>query len=277
MPLSFRSPDAQPTGVEILLRAFELGLTLVDTADVYAPSANDIGHNERIVGEAVRLFPSGRDTLRVVTKVGLRRHGNDWWRDSSPEWLLSAAERSVAALGLVPDMLLLHRVNREQSFAAAIEGLLEARRRGLAKHIGLSNVTLGEFNDAWALTGGRVCAVQNEFSPRCRDQPEVLRACSERGVPFLAWSPLGGGHEAARLGELYPVFGAVAAERGTTPQAVALAWLRAQGPTVVPIPAFGRFETLEATVAASGLTLSPEEMSRLDQSPAGPGSVFPPL
>jgi len=255
--------------------AFDFGMTLINTADIYAPTGLDFGHNEKLVGEAVRTYPGGRDAVTVVTKNGICTDGNNWWRDNSPEYMMRAAEASNERLGFVPDAILVHRLNHEQSFEATIEGLLAVRDAGLALSIGCSNVTQAQFDIAWNISGGSIAFIENEQSPRYRADRSIIDSCTQRGVTYLAWSPLGGGDEAARLGELYPALAEVGAAHGASAQQTALAWLLAQGRAMTPIPAVRRPETAESSAASASLSLSPAEIAYLDVSPAGPGSVFP--
>ncbi len=290
MPLSQPRADgtlmAREEAVAVLHRAFDLGITLVDTADIYAPDCHSVGHNEGIVGEAVRTWSGGRDALVVVTKIGLtrtpREDGEDWGRDGSRDHLLRAAEASVSCLGVVPDAILLHRVPRgQQPFAETVANLLAVREAGLASRIGIGNVHLDECEIAWDVSGGTIAAVENERSPRYRDDTEVVRWAGGHGVAYLAWSPLGGGSDARDLATLHPEFAAVAAEQSASTgqdvsaQQVALAWLMASGPGLVPIPAFTREETARSSARAVDLVLDAGQLHRLDASPADPGSVFP--
>ena len=290
MPLSNERADGEVMGrdaaIAVLHEAFELGMTLVDTADIYSPEGYGYGHNELLVGEAVRTWGDGRDSLVVVTKIGITRDVVDdedvWGRDGSREHLMRAAEASVERLGLVPDVILLHRVNREQQpFATTVENMLAVREAGFAPRIGIGNVHLDECEIAWDVSGGTIAAVENERSPRYRDDADVLAWASQHGVAYFPWSPLGGGDDARRLGKLYPEFAVVADElsvvggQPVTPQEVALAWLSASGSTVVPIPGFSRPETARTSARAAGLTLSEEQRARLDASPTGAASVFP--
>lgn len=290
MPLSDKRDGDHPmdrdTAIAVLHDAFDLGLTLVDTADIYAPDAARFGHNEALVGEAVRTWSGGRENLVVVTKIGITRRvgddGNDeWGRDGSLDHLLRAAEASVERLGLMPDAVLLHRVNRtQQPWASTVENLLQVRERGIVPRVGIGNVHLDECETAWSVSGGTIAAVENERSPRYRGDGDIVGWAAERGVAYLAWSPLGQDH-APRLGALYPAFAAVATEqaealgREISAQQVALAWLSASGASVVPIPAYTRRATAESSAAAADLVLTTDQQARLDASPAGPGSMYP--
>ena len=278
MPLSFSHYEGQSqlqSRIAVLHAAFDAGFTVVDTADVYAPSADAVGHNERIVGEAVRTWGGGRDSLFVLTKNGLRREGDHWWRDNSRAWMLEAAQRSAEALGFIPDCTAVHRLNREQSWDECVLALCEARDTGLTKSIGLSNVTATELRRAWEVSQGSIVVVENEHSPRRRDDQAVIDFCGEHGIAYLPWSPLGGGSEAAQLADIYPQFALVAAQHDTTAQVVVLAWLAALGERVVPIPGFSRVQTVHATAAAQHLQLTSQQVAALTAVAPGAGSVFP--
>ena len=278
MPLSrshFQTAEELASRAAVLHAAFNAGFTVVDTADIYAPSADSVGHNESIVGEAIRTWSGSRDSLFVLTKNGLRREGDNWWRDNSRDWMLQAAHNSVAALGLVPDCIAVHRLNREQSWDECVLALCEVREQGLTKSIGLSNVTMTELQRAWEVSEGSIVVVENEYSPRYRDDRAVVDFCGEHGIAYLPWSPLGGGAEAAALAEIYPAFGLMAASYDTTAQVIALAWLAGLGERVIPIPGFSRVESVEASAAALAITLSPSEVATLSATAQGAGSVFP--
>ena len=270
MPFSWAPVTDRDHAIAVLHRAFDAGMSLVNTADIYAPSATEVGHNEQLVGEAVRTYARGRQSLTVITKNGLRREGERWWRDNSRDWMLQAAEHSNAMLGFVPDVIAVHRVNREQSWTECIEALLEVRERGLAKRIGLSNVTRAEFDAAWDISGGTICIVEQERSPYYREHTDVLDGAGQRGVAYLAWSPLGGAGKVRGLAEAHPAFAEVARRHNSTAHNIALAWLMAQGPHCIPIPGFTRFETVDAAAAAAHITLSADDLALLNASPAGP-------
>jgi aryl-alcohol dehydrogenase-like predicted oxidoreductase len=290
MPLS--NPRADGTlmphdeAIALLHRAFDLGLTLVDTADIYAPDGHSIGHNENLVGEAVRTWSGGREAIVVVTKIGIVRtpgtHGDTWGRDGSRDYLLRAAEASVGQLGFVPDVIINHRVNREQApYAETVRGMLAVREAGFAPAIGIGNVHGDEARIAWEVSEGTIAAVENERSPRFRGYTDVLDLAVEHGIAFFPWSPFGGGSDAKELPVRYPEFAAVATElaasTGTevTAHEVALAWLIAQGPTVVPIPGFTRAASAESAARAAHLVLHADQKARLDATQGSNTSVFP--
>ena len=272
MPFSLPGADVS-RATEVWHRAFDLGLTLINTADAYAPSPEEYGHNERLVGEAIRAY--GREQIVVVTKVGHTRGNPDWGRNNTADYLLPAAEGCSARLGFVPDAILLHRRDRSVPLAHAVEAMMEIKSRGLAHHVGFSNIHRYELDEAWELSGGGISFVENERSPRYRDDADVLERCDELGIAYLAWSPLGGGQDAARLGEFFPAFAEVGEVHDATAQEVALAWLLAQANAMVPIPAFTRESTAESTATAAFLQLDDEDLAYLNASAPGPGSLYP--
>jgi len=290
MPLSNARADGglmpRDEAIAVLQHAFDSGLRLVDTADIYAPSAEEMGHNESIVGEAVRTWSGGRDLIVVVTKIGITRTPgppeHEWGRDGSRDYLLRAAESSVEKLGFEPDVIINHRVNREQQpYADTVRGMLAVREAGFTPAIGIGNIHLDEALTAWEVSEGTIAAVENERSPRFRGDSDVLAWAIEHGVAFFPWSPFGGGDDAKNLPTAYPEFSAVAAELTestggpVTAREVALAWLCAQGPTIVPIPGFTRAATVDSAARAAYLELTAEQVARLDATPSTHESVFP--
>lgn len=272
MPMAYDDKSMQDA-YSVWQQCFDHGISLINTADIYSPSPEHFGFNERQVGEVVG--ESGRDKAFVVTKNGIRHDGTRYIRDNSPQYLLYAAERSNERLGFMPDAILLHRLNREQSLTDAVLALCEARDRGFTKYIGVSNVHINEFHLAFEVSEGTLAFVENERSPRFRKDFDVVEACEERGVAYLAWSPLGGGDEAKNLGHLYPEFQAIAKKHSVSAQQVALAWLRQTNTSIIAIPAFTSLRTMNDSYASLSLELSGEEMEALDNAKTPNESVYP--
>lgn len=288
MPLSDQHMlSERPRAVATVHAALDSGMTLLDTADIYAPDGAHFGHNEVLVGEAVRSWAGSsqdRDRIVVATKGGITRapgaDGDVWGRAGTPEALSAAARASAARLGVETiDLYYLHRLDPQVPLDEQVEGLAAVRADGIARRIGLSNVTLAQLDRALALVGGPeqggIVAVQNEFSPRYRADADVLTRCAERGIAFLPWSPLGGAAEAGDLGSRYAAFAEVAAGRGVAAQQVALAWLLSLSRTVIPIPGSTRPATARSSAAAADLALTPEELLRLSATEPEDRSVFP--
>jgi aryl-alcohol dehydrogenase-like predicted oxidoreductase len=288
MPLSDPVMLAErPRALATVHAALDSGVTLVDTADIYAPDGEHFGHNEVLVGEAVRSWAgSEADRARIVvaTKGGITRtpgpDGDLWGRAGTPEALGAAARASARRLGVEAiDLYYLHRLDPDVPFDEQVGGLAAVKADGIARRIGLSNITLAMLDRALELVGGPedggIAAVQNEFSARYRADPDVLVRCRERGIAYLPWSPLGGASQAGELGSRYAVFAEVAASHGITAQQVALAWLLALGPQVIPIPGSTRPATARASAAAAGIELGADEVARLSASVPEDLSVFP--
>ena len=288
MPLSDPAMLVErPRAMATVHAALDSGITMLDTADIYAPDGGNFGHNEVLVGEAVRSWAGSdadRDRIVLATKGGITRSpgpdGDRWGRAGTPEALGAAARASAQRLGVdVIDLYYLHRLDPDVPFDDQIGGLVGVKSDGLAREVGLSNVTRAQLDRALELVGGPgdggISAVQNEFSARFRNDADVLARCIERGIAFLPWSPLGGANQAGQLGSQYAAFAHVAAERGESVQQVALAWLLALGPQVVPIPGSTRPATARASAAAAAMELSPAQAALLSATEPENTSVFP--
>jgi aryl-alcohol dehydrogenase-like predicted oxidoreductase len=288
MPLSDPAMLAErPRALATVHAALDSGVTLVDTADIYAPDGEHFGHNEVLVGEAVRSWAgSEADRARIVvaTKGGITRTpgpgGDVWGRAGTPQALGAAARASARRLGVDEiDLYYLHRLDPAIPFDEQVGGLAAVRADGIARRIGLSNITLAMLDRALELVGGPedggIAAVQNEYSARYRADADVLARCMERGIAYLPWSPLGGASQAGELGSRYAAFTEVAAARGISAQQVALAWLLALGPQVIPIPGSTRPATARASAAAAGIELGADEVARLSATVPEDVSVFP--
>jgi aryl-alcohol dehydrogenase-like predicted oxidoreductase len=267
MPLSVQNHPSEPDAVRVVHAALDAGVTLLDTADAYSVGAEDFGHGERLLATALRAYPGDTSDVLVATKGGHTRTADGGWElDGSAGYLRKACERSLTALGVEQIGLYQHhRPDPQVPYAETIGALRDLLDEGKVRYVGISNANLDQIREAESILGeGRLAAVQNEFSPAYRSSLDELRYCGERGIAFLPWSPLGGMAKSDRLGSEHAAFGNVAKERDVTPQQVALAWMLAQGPHVIPIPGSSRPETIRASAAAADLVLSADEVSRLD-------------
>ncbi len=248
--------------------ALDAGVTLIDTADVYAPSWDTMGHNELIVAEALRTWTGDRTTVMVATKGGITRsEGEKWGRDGSLGHLRQAAEASRERLGVDRiDLYYWHRPDRTIRYAEAIESLATLQADGLIAEIGISNANVEEIQVAIDVLGdGALAAVQNEFSPKFNhtSYPELL-FCGKRGIAFLPWSPLGGtSGGATAVGERFGVIADVASAHAVSPQQVTLAWELGLGDHVIPIPGASRPASISDSAKAMHLSLSADEQERI--------------
>jgi aryl-alcohol dehydrogenase-like predicted oxidoreductase len=284
MPLSNgRMVDHRAQAIETIHAALDTGITLLDTANIYAPSWDSVGHNEALVAEAIRTYtgPASLTDVLVTTKGGITRsEGEVWGRDARPEALVRACEASLTALGIdVIDLYQHHRHDPNLTYLEQMQALQLLKDRGLVRRIGLSNVTLAELELAIDELGGPsdngVVSVQNELSPRYRADLDVLDRCTRDGIAFLPWSPLGGATHAKNVGSRFAEFAIVAKEIGATPQEVTLAWLLKMSPVVIPIPGATRTETIASIVRSLDVQLSDDQFKRLQATEPEHTSMYP--
>lgn len=271
MPFSMSGKPVKPSeeqAIATVHAALDAGVTLIDTADIYAPSWDSMGHNERIVAKALRSYAGDTDGIVVATKGGITRsEGERWGRDASAGYLRSRVEASLEALAVdAIDLYYLHRPDRGQVYAEVMETFAALKSEGLIKEIGISNANEEEIQIAVEVLGaGELAAVQNEFSPRFNHTSKgELDLCARQGVAFLPWSPLGGtGGGAEEVGRRFPVIAAIAEMHGVSPQQVTLAWELALGEHVIVIPGASRPESIVDSAKAMDLELSAEEVAAI--------------
>ncbi|OYC98580.1 aldo/keto reductase [Microbacterium sp. Yaish 1] len=273
MPVSMNNdkqiPDREDA-VATVHAALDAGITLLDTADIYAPSWDTMGHNEEIMAEALATWGGDRSQIVVATKGGITRsEGEKWGRDGSLDYLRKAVEASLRALRVdVIDLYQYHRPDRWMVYGEVMENLKTLQQEGKIRAVGISNASVEEIEIAEQVLGeGNLTSVQNEFSPRHPGSYDELRYCADRGIAFLPWSPLGGtGGGARSIGDRFAVFGEVARAHGVSPQQVVLAWELGLGDTVIPIPGARRAASIVDSAKAVDLELSGDERARLSHS-----------
>ncbi|AKH82224.1 oxidoreductase [Streptomyces sp. CNQ-509] len=266
MQLPAGPADARAASVAVARRAVELGVTLIDTAHLYGGGAN-----EELLAEALYPYP---EELLITTKVGVARSAEtgEWGLDGRPEVLREQVDHALRRLRVERiELLQLHRIDPEVDLAEQVGALRELQEAGKVARLGLSEVTAGELARARELVD--VASVQNRYSVGDREHEAVLDACAAAGIAFLPWRPVlgavppadaAGAPDAGGPQAPYRVIGAVARELGATPVQVALAWLLAHSPVVLPIPGTAKLGHLEENVAAAGVRLEPAHLERLD-------------
>jgi len=237
----------------LLARAFELGHDFFDTADSYGPGVSEI-----LIAEALHPYPSG---LVIGTKGGLTRPSRYRWdEDGRPEHLRQALDASLKRLRLERiDLYQFHAPDPRVPYAESIGALAELQRGGKIRHLGVSNVDLKQLETARRIAP--IVSVQNQYHLQDRTSDRVLAACEKSGIAFIPWYPLGAGR-ALRSATLRRV----ASGLGATPAQVALAWLLARSPVMLPIPGTGTLAHLEENAAAARLVLPAEALSALGQA-----------
>ena len=244
-------PADHDEAIATLRRAVELGVNFVDTADSYGPFVS-----ERLIAEALHPFP---DDLVIATKGGMTRSGpGKWGLDGRPQHLRAACDESLQRLRLeqIP-LYQFHRLDPNVPFDDSVGMLAELKDEGKVRHIGLSNVTEAQLDQAMRLTP--IVSVQNRYSPADRSSEAMVDRCESESLAFLPWGPV----EQGAIGRDAAVE-RVAKEHEATAHQVALAWLLARSPVMLPIPGTGSVAHVEENMQATSLRLSPEEVAELN-------------
>jgi aryl-alcohol dehydrogenase-like predicted oxidoreductase len=262
MQLSLADRPDEDQGVRTIHAALDAGVTLIDTADAYCADGSEMGHGERLTATALTAY-GDTDHVLVATKGGhVRDLKGAWLTDGSPAYLRQACDASLTALGVEAIGLYQHhRPDPEVPYGETLGALKELHDAGKVRMVGISNADSGQIRQAVEILGDALVSVQNQYAPNFRSSEAELRLCAELGLAFLPWSPLGG---AARAPESAgTAFTEVATEHGVSPQQVALAWMLARSPAVIPIPGSSRPETIRDSAAAADLELTADQLARL--------------
>jgi aryl-alcohol dehydrogenase-like predicted oxidoreductase len=244
-------PADHDEAIAVLKAAVGFGITIVDTADSYGPEVS-----ERLIAEALYPYPAD---LVIATKAGLVRPGpGNWEPDGRPEHLRAAVAGSLRRLRLERiDLLQLHRPDPKVPFADQIGTLVELQREGKIRHIGLSNVTVEQIEAARRMA--TIVSVQNLYNLTDRSAEDVVEYCTREKTAFIPWFPLATGDLAKPGGAL----ARVAQRHGALPAQVALAWLLAKSPVILPIPGTSKVKHLKENVEAARLQLSESDLQEL--------------
>src|SRR5918999_1176071 len=244
-------PENPEEARRVLERAVELGINLIDTADSYGPELS-----ERLIGETLHPYP---DNLVIATKGGLLRDGPGKWRtDGRPEHLRQACEGSLRRLKVDRiDLYQLHRIDSRVPAEESLGALAELREEGKVRYVGLSEVGVEEIQRAQEIVP--IVSVQNRYNLIDRGSEDVLDFCEHEGIGFIPWFPLATGDLARPGGSLDEL----ASAHQATPGQLALAWLLARSPVMLPIPGTASIDHLEENVAAQRVSLDGEDLERL--------------
>jgi aryl-alcohol dehydrogenase-like predicted oxidoreductase len=265
MHLSIQNRPPEAEALRVLAAVLDAGATVIDTADAYCLDEREVGHNERLIARALAGH-AARDQVVVATKGGVVRTGGRWDTDGRPEHLRAACDRSLRALGVERIALYqLHAPDPAVPFLESVGALAELRSAGKIRWLGLSNVSVDQIRSAEAIVP--VTTVQNRLNPFFREAltTGVLRHCGERGIGFLAYSPVGGGRLNRKLPE-HPVLAPMARRLGVSAHALVLAWVLAQSPAVLVIPSARSLEHALDSLRAADLTLAPEDLAAIDRA-----------
>lgn len=292
MPLSGMPPskawilNERDKAIEVIHVALDAGVRLLDTSDIYAPTWNSIGHNEILVAEAFRSWngtAAQKSEVVIATKGGITRapeEGN-WFgvsgRDASEHYLYRAVEASAARMQLSTIKLWQHhRLNHFMPFEEQFENVMKLKAHGIVENIGVSNYNAEQLRRAIKIGGtpaqGGLVSVQNEWSPRSRNNAEVREICAQYGIAFLPWSPLGGIDNSANLENAhFAAFEEQALKHDVSRFAIAIAWHLAGSAQSIPIPGATRKESILDSLTGLSVKLSADDLATLNDSlPANP-------
>ena len=261
----------QESAIPAIHAGLDAGITLLDTADIYAPTWDAFGHNEIFAAEALRTWSGTKEQkakVVIATKAGITRQPDErWGRNGTLDYLLRAAEASAGRLGVEKiDLWQHHRLDPDVVFETQFSNVLALKERGIVDQIGVSNYDANQLEIAVKMGGtpeeGGIVSVQNEFSPRYRYDLDVLEVCEKYGITFLPWSPLGGVRTKSEISEA-SVFEELAPKYSATPFAVALAWEMRYSSSVLPIPGATRAESILDCVSATEIELSDDDFATI--------------
>jgi aryl-alcohol dehydrogenase-like predicted oxidoreductase len=277
----FYGPSDDDESIATIRRALEIGVTFLDTSDMYGS-----GHNEQLLAKAIA---GRRDEVQLATKFGIRRANGQRWIDNSPEWIREACEGSLRRLGIDRiDLYYMHRRNPDIPIEESVGAMAELVTAGKVAHLGLSEVSADTLRAADAVHP--ITALQSEWSLFTRElEREIVPTAAELGVGIVPYSPLGRGEltggvdmsaeddfrrssprfqQGSRERNLERVQRAreIAEEVGCSPAQLALAWLLHQGEHVAPIPGTRKVTRLEENAAAAEIGLSDRQLAALDEA-----------
>ncbi|MFB6988272.1 aldo/keto reductase [Streptomyces sp. NPDC056304] len=271
MPLSIEHRPDETRAIATIHAALDAGVTLIDTADSYHWHADEAGHNELLIARALARYGGDTSGVLVATKGGRGRPGDGSWTvTATPAHLKQAAEASAKRLGIEAiGLYQLHKPDPAVPWAESVGALRELLDAGTIRAAGISNVTTAQIREAHGIVGDGLVSVQNQYSPAVRDSEAELQLSTQLGLAFLPWSPLGGISRSSLDGlsgstSAGTAFHRIADDRGVSPQQVALAWLLARSPAVIPVPGASRPASITDSARATDLKLSTEELMRLE-------------
>ena len=269
MPLSIQGRPDERTALAVIEAFVAGGGNFIDTAISYCLDNDDLGHNERLIAKA--LAGLGRTDVIVATKGGLTRPDGRWDVDCSPKWLRHCCEQSARDLGTPIPLYYLHTVDSAVPLADSVGELIRLREEGKIAAIGLSNVNARQLDEALRLTP--IAAVQNRCNVLDRRDLDLglVERCRQLGVAYVPYSPVGGHGGHRRLAQ-YPALARIAAKHSTSAYAIALAWLLAKGPHVVPIPGATKMTSVTNSLSATSVLLDADDLATLDKLGTARGS-----
>ena len=267
MPISISSRPPESQSIQVIHRALDLGVTIIDTADSYCKDESDKHHNEKLIAKALREYGGNASKVTVATKGGLMRPNGSWTRNGNPKHLQKTIRQSFEALGGEKpiDLWQYHAPDPEYSIESSLAPAKEAVQEGLIRFVGVSNFSVEQIKRARDVV--EIVSVQNQYNPWYRE-PEidgVLEYCESEGLTFFPWSPLGGSRKVGNLEDIGAI-ALLAKEKGVSVYNIVLAWLMAKSPCVLPIPGASKVSSIEDSVRAVNVKLSADEIATIDRA-----------
>jgi aryl-alcohol dehydrogenase-like predicted oxidoreductase len=244
-------PKDHAGAVRLIRHVVESGVNFIDTADSYGPNVS-----EEIIAEALAPYHDG---IVIATKAGFERPGPGKWDENGhPDHLRAAVEGSLKRLKLERiDLLQLHRIDPAVPVAESLGALVELQQAGKIRHIGLSQVDVEQLHEAQKTA--TIVSVQNRYNVADRDAEPILAECERQGLAFLPWFPLAGEGTPK-----HDALGRIAATHNATPTQIAIAWLLARSPQILPIPGTSSIAHFDENIAAARIELTPDELNALN-------------
>jgi pyridoxine 4-dehydrogenase len=249
-------PPDRENAKKVLRRAVELGVNFIDTADAYGPETNEL-----LIAEALYPYPKG---LVIATKGGHTRPGpTQWVPNGRPEYLAQCVDKSLKRLKLERiDLYQLHRIDPKVPVEESLGALKKAQDAGKIRHVGLSEVSVAEIEQAKKVVP--IVSIQNQYNITDRDSEPALDYCQKEKMGFIPWAPIGGGRNPS-LRKTGGALDAEAKRHNVSVVQLALAWLLQKSPVMLPIPGTSSLAHLEENMAAEKLQLSPEEWKKIEE------------
>jgi len=255
--------------------ALNVGVRLLDTADIYCPDGDNFGHNEILVRETMSEWdasPEQKAEVIIATKGGIFRDPEHVAKYSGYDYLMGAVEASCKRLGI--DEIPLwqhHRLDPKLTFSEQVKNIRKLNENAPIKLLGVSNYNAKQLLQALDVIGGPseggIVSVQNQLNPVYRQDYDVLAICEDHGLAYLPWSPSKGVMPKDEGTKVYEMFNDIARSRGVTPFAISQAWSRTLSPNIVPLPGVTRMASILDAVSAIDLRLTAAEIAALKDLP----------
>lgn len=284
MPISWATMvDHRERAIATIHQALDGGVTLLDSANIYAPSWDQTGYGERLIAEALETWNASaadKANIIVATKGGIIVTADGGRRDASFAHLQEACIASLEALSTDKiDLYYLHWPASEPSFEQQVENMMKLQQEKLVTSVGFSNISSAQLEVALDVGGsveqGGIVAVQNEFSPRYRENEDMIDITAQHGIAYFPWSPFGGADRAHQMGSQYAPFSEIGTKHNVSAHQIALAWLLKRSPNIIPIPGATRPLTILDSLSATTVRLSDEEFKLLSETIPEGTSQYP--